>query len=141
MALPETFWEPNHFGVRGGVKNAFMSTTVDRDVATVSDEAVAEQKVLSALGFGGGRKELSVEQVDKLAADVDRCAAEMRSLHESVKGIPRLVQALAARANLPLPDGLPPGALAAIGKEGPKGTAAATMSPVPSALSASESAE
>ena len=33
MALPAEFWTANEFGVRGGVENAFMSTTVDRSVA------------------------------------------------------------------------------------------------------------
>lgn len=33
MALPEEFWNANEFGVRGGVENAFMSTTLERNVA------------------------------------------------------------------------------------------------------------
>ena len=33
MALPKEFWEANEFGVKGGVENAFMSTTLERDVA------------------------------------------------------------------------------------------------------------
>ena len=33
MALPSQFWHANEFGVRGGVENAFMSTTTMRDVA------------------------------------------------------------------------------------------------------------
>ena len=33
MALPEEFWEPNEFGVKGGVESAFMSTTLEREVA------------------------------------------------------------------------------------------------------------
>ena len=33
MKLPDEFWEPNEFGVKGGVENAFMSTTTTRDVA------------------------------------------------------------------------------------------------------------
>ena len=33
MALPKEFWEENAFGVRGGVENAFMSTTLERNVA------------------------------------------------------------------------------------------------------------
>ena len=33
MALPEEFWKANDFGVKGGVENAFMSTTLERDVA------------------------------------------------------------------------------------------------------------
>ena len=33
MALPASFWEPNEYRVRGGVENAFMSTTLDRTVA------------------------------------------------------------------------------------------------------------
>ena len=33
MALPPEFWRKNEFGVRGGVENAFMSTTISRDVA------------------------------------------------------------------------------------------------------------
>ena len=32
-ALPKEFWDANDFGVRGGVENAFMSTTLDRTVA------------------------------------------------------------------------------------------------------------
>ena len=32
-ALPKEFWEKNRFGVRGGVEPAFMSTTLDREVA------------------------------------------------------------------------------------------------------------
>ena len=32
-ALPTEFWKPNRFGVRGGVEPAFMSTTLDREVA------------------------------------------------------------------------------------------------------------
>ena len=31
--LPDQFWTPNHWGVRGGVENGFMSTTLDREVA------------------------------------------------------------------------------------------------------------
>ena len=31
--LPEQFWTPNEFGVRGGIEGAFMSTTKDRRVA------------------------------------------------------------------------------------------------------------
>ena len=31
--LPDQFWKANEFGVRGGVENAFMSTTISRDVA------------------------------------------------------------------------------------------------------------
>ena len=33
MALPKEFWEPNGYGVRGGVESAFMSTTLEREVA------------------------------------------------------------------------------------------------------------
>ena len=33
MALPAEFWVANQFGVRGGVENAFMSTTLERSVA------------------------------------------------------------------------------------------------------------
>ena len=33
MALPDEFWHENEFGVRGGVENAFMSTTLDAQVA------------------------------------------------------------------------------------------------------------
>ena len=33
MALPKEFWDENEFGVRGGVENAFMSTTLERHVA------------------------------------------------------------------------------------------------------------
>ena len=33
MALPDTFWLANEYGVRGGIENAFMSTTLDRRVA------------------------------------------------------------------------------------------------------------
>ena len=32
-ALPTEFWTPNSFGVRGGVEPAFMSTTLNREVA------------------------------------------------------------------------------------------------------------
>ena len=32
-ALPKEFWEKNRFGVRGGVEPAFMSTTLNREVA------------------------------------------------------------------------------------------------------------
>ena len=31
--LPEQFWKPNEFGVKGGIEAAFMSTTSDRAVA------------------------------------------------------------------------------------------------------------
>ena len=31
--LPEQFWQPNEFGVKGGIESAFMSTTSDRAVA------------------------------------------------------------------------------------------------------------
>ena len=31
--LPEQFWKANEYGVRGGIEGAFMSTTVDRQVA------------------------------------------------------------------------------------------------------------
>ena len=31
--LPEQFWKPNKFGVRGGIETGFTSTTRDRDVA------------------------------------------------------------------------------------------------------------
>ena len=33
MKLPDKFWQANEFGVRGGVENGFMSTTLDRGVA------------------------------------------------------------------------------------------------------------
>ena len=33
MALPDAFWHANEFGVRGGVESAFMSTTLERNVA------------------------------------------------------------------------------------------------------------
>ena len=33
MALPKQFWEPNQFGVKGGVEPAFMSTTLNQEVA------------------------------------------------------------------------------------------------------------
>ena len=33
MALPDEFWKANDAGVRGGIESAFMSTTVNRDVA------------------------------------------------------------------------------------------------------------
>ena len=33
MALPDEFWHPNEFGIKGGVENAFMSTTMARQVA------------------------------------------------------------------------------------------------------------
>ena len=31
--LPDEFWTANDYGVRGGIESAFMSTTVDREVA------------------------------------------------------------------------------------------------------------
>ena len=31
--LPESFWRANKHGVKGGIENAFMSTTFDREVA------------------------------------------------------------------------------------------------------------
>jgi hypothetical protein len=31
--LPDEFWTPNEFGVRGGIESAFMSTTLNRQVA------------------------------------------------------------------------------------------------------------
>mgnify|MGYP002630287628 CR=1 FL=1 len=31
--LPKEFWEPNEFGVQGGIESAFMSTTLDEEVA------------------------------------------------------------------------------------------------------------
>ena len=33
MKLPDEFWTPNEFGVRGGVEQAFMSTTTEQSVA------------------------------------------------------------------------------------------------------------
>jgi len=33
MKLPDEFWEANDYGVKGGVEPAFMSTTLDVDVA------------------------------------------------------------------------------------------------------------
>ena len=33
MALPDEFWHPNEFGVRGGVENGFLSTTLAQNVA------------------------------------------------------------------------------------------------------------
>ena len=33
LALPTEFWEPNEYGVKGGIENAFMSTTVEQAVA------------------------------------------------------------------------------------------------------------
>ena len=33
MRLPDEFWTPNAFGVRGGVEQAFMSTTTEQAVA------------------------------------------------------------------------------------------------------------
>ena len=33
MSLPNEFWVPNQFGVCGGIESAFMSTTLDREVA------------------------------------------------------------------------------------------------------------
>ena len=33
MALPESFWKANEYGVKGGIEGAFMSTTLDRKVA------------------------------------------------------------------------------------------------------------
>ena len=35
-ALPEEFWKQNQYGVRGGIEAAFMSTTLDRKVATLT---------------------------------------------------------------------------------------------------------
>ena len=32
--LPEIFWQPNQYNVRGGCEYGFLSTTTDRDVAT-----------------------------------------------------------------------------------------------------------
>ena len=31
--LPEAFWKPNQYGVRGGVDTAFLSTSTNRQVA------------------------------------------------------------------------------------------------------------
>ena len=31
--LPKQFWEANEFGIKGGIETAFMSTTLNRDVA------------------------------------------------------------------------------------------------------------
>ena len=33
MKLPDEFWEANKYGVKGGVEPAFMSTTLEVDVA------------------------------------------------------------------------------------------------------------
>ena len=33
MKLPDEFWEANKYGVKGGVEAAFMSTTLEVDVA------------------------------------------------------------------------------------------------------------
>ena len=33
MKLPNEFWRPNQFGVKGGIENAFMSTSLDKSVA------------------------------------------------------------------------------------------------------------
>ena len=42
--LPESFWEDNKQGVRGGVESAFMSTTFDRAVSALPKAAgVANQ--------------------------------------------------------------------------------------------------
>ena len=32
-ALPREFWEPNRYGIKGGIEMAFMSTTTNREVA------------------------------------------------------------------------------------------------------------
>ncbi len=40
FTLPEQFWTANKFGVKGGIDGAFMSTTLNRDVAM--DYAVGE---------------------------------------------------------------------------------------------------
>ena len=31
--LPDSFWTPNEYNVRGGIEGAFLSTTLDRQVA------------------------------------------------------------------------------------------------------------
>ena len=31
--LPDSFWMPNQYNVRGGIEGAFLSTTLDRQVA------------------------------------------------------------------------------------------------------------
>ena len=31
--LPDSFWTPNEYNVRGGIEGAFLSTTLDRKVA------------------------------------------------------------------------------------------------------------
>ena len=33
LVLPEQFWQPNEYGVKGGIEPAFMSTTTNRNVA------------------------------------------------------------------------------------------------------------
>ena len=33
MSLPEAFWTPDKYGVKGGIEGAFMSTTTNREVA------------------------------------------------------------------------------------------------------------
>ena len=33
MVLPDQFWTPNKYGVRGGIDSAFMSTTLKREEA------------------------------------------------------------------------------------------------------------
>ena len=33
MKLPDEFWTANEFGMKAGVENGFMSTTLDRGVA------------------------------------------------------------------------------------------------------------
>ena len=33
MSLPEAFWNANEHGVKGGIDGAFMSTTMDKEVA------------------------------------------------------------------------------------------------------------
>ena len=39
--LPQQFWEPNEFGVQGGIESAFMSTTMNRKVAMQYAAAVS----------------------------------------------------------------------------------------------------
>ena len=48
--LPESFRSPNRYNVRGGIDSAFMSTTLNRDVAVGYAGAVAI--VRPSLGLG-----------------------------------------------------------------------------------------
>ena len=68
MKLPDEFWEANDYGVKGGVEPAFMSTTLNRDVAmgyAASDSSrmglvleVRQGKVAGQKGVLNGPQEL-----------------------------------------------------------------------------------